>query len=64
MQKIRTVVCGTTFGLFYLEALRRLNDKFEIVGILANGSERSKDARQISIPLYILIYGRFQRILT
>ena len=42
MQKIRTVVCGTTFGLFYLEALRRLNDKFEIVGILANGSERSK----------------------
>lgn len=42
MRKIRTVVCGTTFGLFYLEALKRLNEKFEIVGILANGSERSK----------------------
>ena len=42
MQKIKTLVCGTTFGLFYLEALQRLNDKFELVGILANGSERSK----------------------
>lgn len=42
MKKMRAIVCGTTFGIFYLEALRRLEDKFEIAGILANGSERSK----------------------
>ncbi len=42
MHKIKTIVCGTTFGLLYLEALKKLGDKFELIGILAKGSERSK----------------------
>jgi len=53
VKKIRTVVCGTTFGLFYLEALDRLKEQFEIVGILAKGSERSqKCAENYGVPLY------------
>lgn len=50
--KIKTVVCGTTFGQFYLEALSQLSD-FEVTGILANGSERSKKcAEHYNLPLF------------
>ncbi|MBD8499357.1 Gfo/Idh/MocA family oxidoreductase [Paenibacillus arenosi] len=38
----RTVVCGSTFGQFYLEALTLLPDHFEIVGVLGQGSERTR----------------------
>ncbi len=53
MKKIRALVCGTTFGIFYLEALSRMKDRFEIAGILSNGSERSrKVARNYHTKLY------------
>lgn len=52
-KKIRVIVCGTTFGQFYLEALQRLKERFEIVGILARGSERSKKCAELyKVPLY------------
>jgi thiazolinyl imide reductase len=51
--KIRTVVFGSTFGQFYLESLSNLNDDFEIIGLIAGGSERSrKCAEAYGIPLY------------
>lgn len=51
--KLRTLVCGTRFGQFYLEALRALPDQFELVGLLAKGSERSKQcAERCGVPLY------------
>ena len=51
--KIKTIVCGSTFGQFYIEALKTLPDSFEIVGLLANGSERSKEcAHFYHIPLF------------
>lgn len=40
--KIKAIVCGTTFGQFYCEALTLLSDEIEFVGILSTGSERSK----------------------
>jgi len=50
--KIRTIVFGSTFGQFYLEALKRSSDQFEIVGLFASGSDRSKQcARAYDIPL-------------
>ena len=39
--KIKVLVCGTRFGQFYLEALKRSNEH-ELVGILANGSQHSQ----------------------
>ncbi|EBX7468765.1 thiazolinyl imide reductase subfamily [Salmonella enterica subsp. enterica serovar Bareilly] len=51
-QKIRTLVCGSTFGQFYLSALSTLPN-FEIAGLLAQGSQRSKEcAGRYGIPLY------------
>lgn len=38
----KTVVCGTGFGMFYIEAIKRAFPKFELAGIVARGSERSK----------------------
>ncbi len=51
--RLRTVVCGSRFGQFYLEALKILPDEFEIAGLLAKGSERSqKCAERYGINLY------------
>lgn len=38
----KTVVCGTGFGMFYIESIKRAFPEFELVGIVARGSERSK----------------------
>jgi thiazolinyl imide reductase len=52
-RRLRVVVCGTTFGQFYLAALANLPDSFELAGILAKGSERSVDcARRAQVPLF------------
>ncbi|WP_432774812.1 bifunctional Gfo/Idh/MocA family oxidoreductase/class I SAM-dependent methyltransferase [Brevibacillus gelatini] len=52
-RKLRTVVCGSRFGQFYLEAVRALPEQFELVGLLAKGSERSKQcAERFGVPLY------------
>ncbi|EHC5871741.1 Gfo/Idh/MocA family oxidoreductase [Salmonella enterica subsp. enterica serovar Eastbourne] len=54
-RKIRTLVCGSTFGQFYLSALSKL-PCFEIAGLLAQGSQRSKEcADRNGIPLYTQI---------
>lgn len=51
--KLRTLVVGTTFGESYIKALRRAPGSFEIVGILAGGSERSREvAAKYDLPLY------------
>jgi thiazolinyl imide reductase len=53
MEKLRTVVCGSTFGQFYLAALRMMPEEFELAGLLARGSERSvKCAEYYGIKLY------------
>jgi pyochelin biosynthesis protein PchG len=49
----KVVVCGTGFGRVYLSALRRPQMPFELVGILARGSRRSRDcAEHYGVPLY------------
>jgi len=50
---LKTIVCGTTFGRIYLEGIKLLPDKFELVGILARGSNNSVlQAKKYSVPLY------------
>ncbi|MEW2547701.1 Gfo/Idh/MocA family oxidoreductase [Streptomyces sp. NPDC047002] len=53
MKTLRTVVCGTTFGQFYLAALAGMPEEFEIAGVLAAGSARSAEcAARHGVPLY------------
>jgi pyochelin biosynthetic protein PchG len=49
----RAVVCGTTFGQVYLEALRGPGAPARLAGILARGSARSAAcARRYGVPLF------------
>lgn len=49
---LKVVVCGTGFGTFYAEAVKR-SEFFELAGIVAKGSERSrKCAAHYGVPLY------------
>lgn len=53
MSKLRVLVCGSAFGQFYIRALQSLPLDFELVGLFARGSERSrKCAEMYNIPLY------------
>lgn len=50
---IKTVVCGVGFGQFYLEALKLIEDEARLIGILSNGSEKSKKcAEYYGVDLY------------
>ncbi len=40
-QRLRVVVCGTTFGRVYLRGIAQLPEEFELVGILARGSDNA-----------------------
>ncbi|GAA0117336.1 Gfo/Idh/MocA family oxidoreductase [Clostridium senegalense] len=52
-KRLKTIVCGSRFGQFYIEALNLLKEDFEIVGLLAKGSERSIScAKEYGIKLY------------
>lgn len=49
----RVVVCGTGFGRIYLSALRRPGMPFELAGLVARGSPRSRAcAQHYDVPLY------------
>ena len=48
----KVVVCGTGFGRVYLQALRLAGMPFELVGIMARGSARSRAcAAHYDVPL-------------
>lgn len=56
--KIKTIVCGSTFGQFYIDALMKYSEFFEIAGLYARGSERSIElAKRYGIPLFTSIKG-------
>lgn len=49
----RVLVCGTKFGQVYLESFRCADSPFQLAGILARGSDRSRTcARFYDTPLY------------
>lgn len=52
-RKKKVVVCGVGFGQFYLKAIELLPHKYELVGILSKGSERSREyAKNYKVPLF------------
>jgi thiazolinyl imide reductase len=53
MKRVRVLVCGTNYGLMYLGAIRLAPRMFELAGILARGSTRSrKVAEESGVPLH------------
>lgn len=55
MSRLRAVVCGTSFGRFYLRALSQ-NPRLELAGILSTGSKASaRLARELDVPHYTAI---------
>lgn len=52
-RRMRVVVCGTKFGQVYLQAFRLPGLPFELAGVLARGSERSRAcAQHYGVPLW------------
>lgn len=52
-RKKKVIVCGVGFGQFYLKAIELLPHKYELVGILSKGSEKSKEyAKNYKVPLF------------
>lgn len=50
---LRVLVCGTTFGQVYLEALQAPGIPFKLAGILAQGSQRSRSCSAFyAVPLF------------
>jgi thiazolinyl reductase component of yersiniabactin synthetase len=50
---VRVVVCGTRYGSAYVHALRGHDAGLRLVGIVARGSDRSRDlAARFGVPLY------------
>ncbi|NIF21639.1 Gfo/Idh/MocA family oxidoreductase [Candidatus Pantoea multigeneris] len=50
---LKVLVCGSTFGQFWLAALQRYPQRFQVVGLLASGGARSRDcAQRYHLPLY------------
>ncbi len=53
---MRVVVCGTTFGRIYLDAVAGAPDDYQLVGVLTTGSEHSRRlARERGVPLYTAV---------
>ena len=53
MERMKVLVCGTNYGHAYVKALARETNDFVLAGILARGSERSKQcAARHGVPLY------------
>lgn len=50
---LKTIICGTNFGQIYLRGISLLPQYYELVGILARGSEKARNtAKQYNVPLY------------
>lgn len=47
MRKIKTIVCGTKFGQYYIEAITKYSEDCELTGILAQGSYRSQECSKV-----------------
>jgi thiazolinyl imide reductase len=54
--RLRVIVCGTTFGQVYLQGIACLPEHFELVGILARGSQHAQScAARYGVPLYTAV---------
>ena len=50
---IRVIVCGTSFGRFYIQGLKKRKEHYRLVGILSTGSRQSRQiAEQEKVRLY------------
>ena len=53
MRKLKSLVCGSKFGQFYIDAISKMKECVEFIGIFSNGSERSRlCAEKYNVNLY------------
>jgi thiazolinyl imide reductase len=53
MKSLRVLVCGSNYGRAYVSAIRAKTGAYDLAGILARGSPRSRAvAERYSVPLY------------
>lgn len=53
MNKLRVIVCGTGFGRFYIQGIKKYSDKFQLAGVISRGSKQSQRlANELDIPLF------------
>ena len=53
MNRMRVLVCGSNYGRTYITALARNPRKYQLAGILAQGSLRSHEVAAVNeVPLY------------
>lgn len=57
--QINVLVCGTRFGKFYVEALKRRTKEMRLVGILTKGSEQSKRYAEL---LHTVLYTTVEAV--
>lgn len=56
MRKLKSLVCGSKFGQFYIDAISKMKECVEFIGIFSNGSERSRlCAEKYNVNLYTSI---------
>lgn len=49
---LKVIVCGTTFGRVFMQSIKAMPDKFQLVGIVARGSaQAAKCAAEYDVPL-------------
>ncbi|EAU9426262.1 TPA_asm: methyltransferase domain-containing protein [Salmonella enterica] len=55
-QPVRVLICGSTFAQLYITALLAEPTRYQLVGILARGSDRSRQlAERHQLPLFITV---------
>lgn len=65
MQRIKTIVCGSTFGQYYIDALKKYDEFFEVIGLLALGEADDLLHWQRKMEfLFLRILTKFQKILS
>ena len=53
MRKLKSLVCGSKFGQFYIDAISKMKECVEFIGIFSNGRARSRlCAEKYNVNLY------------
>lgn len=58
-KKLNVLVCGTRFGKFYVEAIKRRTDTMHLAGIMTKGSEKS---RRYAEKLHTTLYTAMEEV--
>ena len=52
MRKLKSLVCGSKFGQFYIDAISKMKECVEFIGIFSNGKDTNLLLKKTSGKLY------------